>query len=62
MFNKINSTRSTAEKLEELEVLELGENYFTQIDDSTFSMLPNLRNISLANNRVQEVAANTFNK
>ena len=57
------STLSTnGVQLEELEILELGENYFTQIDDSTFSMLPNLRNISLANNRIQKVAANTFNK
>ena len=63
MFNRINSTKfESGEKLNQLEVLELGENWFTQIDDTTFSMLPNLQNISLANNRIQKVAPNSFNK
>ena len=63
MFNRINSTKiDSGEKLNQLQVLELGENWFTQIDQTTFSMLPSLQNISLANNRIQKVASDSFNK
>ena len=63
MFNRINSTKFESDaELTSLEVLELGENWFTSIDNTMFPMLPNLRNISLANNRIQKVSANAFNR
>lgn len=63
MFNRINSTKFESDgELASLEVLELGENWFTTIDNTMFPMLPNLRNISLANNRIQKVSANAFNR
>ena len=58
--NSINETVSSDLKLEKLEILELGMNHFHKINKNTFVSLPEVKNISLPDNRIQSIDEESF--
>lgn len=60
MHNRLNSTISSQQKLESIEVVEMGQNFFIHITNQTFISLSGAQNISLDNNRIQRIENDAF--
>ena len=60
--SRLNSTISSQQKLESIEVVEMGQNFFIHITNQTFISLSGAKNISLDNNRIQRIDNDAFSQ
>ena len=59
---RLNSTIPSQQKLESIEIVELGQNFFIELSNKTFLPLSGAKNISLDNNRIQRIDNDAFSQ